>query len=522
MSAKTGEHGFFSSGYEQKRWVKVLSFLLSFAICIAVAYIYCSSKRIFDVDESLTFSLANEQTAGWVSYEPKGWFLRSVFSEYTATVPFSYSQVFVNQALDVHPPFYYLIIHTICSLMPGSFSVWYGLGLNLLLFLMNAILFYRILYKATDHCIAAGVGMVLYCLNFRILEGMIFLRMYQLTSTLVLIFFLIGRRIADREGSIDKIDFIFLTLVTILGGLTHYFFYFAIAACSLFFGIVLICRKRWAALICSAACVIGALCLNLLVFFPATRDHLFSEGSSGVHGQFVLTKLQSLTFDWDRLKYFVNHAWGGSLGFRLGLALLVLGVILLAVKRNRRYLWGVLALSSYYLNFLIVSQTATYLRPRYLLPMEAVGILGVMLVLADVMEIMSLRDIAFMPLLIMVFMESDFGKMSQYLQSRPSWEYAAEHRDQICVIVTDGNLPDYCINTSFPDLMQYKATGMTTLGESLLTIPEEDFILYSAKNLSRKKVMNYIRSELPDADVQFADPELFTAEFYVYEVMVND
>ncbi|MFR6590175.1 MAG: hypothetical protein ACLURV_08710 [Gallintestinimicrobium sp.] len=38
------------------------------------------------------------------------------------------------QTYDVHPPFYYLPLHTVCSLFPGRFSKWSGIGLNIVLF----------------------------------------------------------------------------------------------------------------------------------------------------------------------------------------------------------------------------------------------------------------------------------------------------------------------------------------------------------------------------------------------------
>lgn len=41
------------------------------------------------------------------------------------------------QTYDVHPPFYYLLLHTVCSLFPGRFSKWSGIGLNIVLFVLS-------------------------------------------------------------------------------------------------------------------------------------------------------------------------------------------------------------------------------------------------------------------------------------------------------------------------------------------------------------------------------------------------
>ncbi len=45
---------------------------------------------------------------------------------------FNYSYVVKLQSYDVHPPVFYILLHTVCSFMPGIFSMWQGLGLNIL------------------------------------------------------------------------------------------------------------------------------------------------------------------------------------------------------------------------------------------------------------------------------------------------------------------------------------------------------------------------------------------------------
>lgn len=45
---------------------------------------------------------------------------------------FRFAEVIQNQAEDVHPPLYYLILNVIISLFPEHFYKWFGLGLNML------------------------------------------------------------------------------------------------------------------------------------------------------------------------------------------------------------------------------------------------------------------------------------------------------------------------------------------------------------------------------------------------------
>lgn len=45
---------------------------------------------------------------------------------------FDFASVWWNQTQDVHPPFYYALLHTVCSLLPGTFSKWYAGMINMM------------------------------------------------------------------------------------------------------------------------------------------------------------------------------------------------------------------------------------------------------------------------------------------------------------------------------------------------------------------------------------------------------
>ena len=65
----------------------------------------------FLIDDMLSFSLSNTP-GGWVSYENFGWISNSEFYRFAVlNNPFDFKNVWLNQALDCHPPLFYLIIH---------------------------------------------------------------------------------------------------------------------------------------------------------------------------------------------------------------------------------------------------------------------------------------------------------------------------------------------------------------------------------------------------------------------------
>lgn len=44
---------------------------------------------------------------------------------------FNIPMVFENQAMDTHPPLFYVFLNIVCSFFPGQFSRWFGVGLNI-------------------------------------------------------------------------------------------------------------------------------------------------------------------------------------------------------------------------------------------------------------------------------------------------------------------------------------------------------------------------------------------------------
>ncbi len=60
---------------------------------------------------------------------------------------FNYASVYYNQRGDVHPPLFYMLLHTICSVFQGQFSIWYALGLNIVILVLTLILLYRMVSR---------------------------------------------------------------------------------------------------------------------------------------------------------------------------------------------------------------------------------------------------------------------------------------------------------------------------------------------------------------------------------------
>ena len=99
-----------------------LAAIIVVSLCISAFYL--NTKQGYHEDELLTYNLANSSKQLNIG----GWNTPEDMNEYLAVYPehrFDYAQVVQNQIIDAsHPPFYYALVHTVCSFFPEVFSKW--------------------------------------------------------------------------------------------------------------------------------------------------------------------------------------------------------------------------------------------------------------------------------------------------------------------------------------------------------------------------------------------------------------
>ena len=112
-------------------------------ISISISTIYMFVKLGYHEDEILTFNLANSSKELKVDGE---WNTDKDFKEYLITGGnrFNYANVYEKQVEGAaHPPLYYGIVHTICSLFPNTFSRWCAYIVNIFMMSGAIILIYK-------------------------------------------------------------------------------------------------------------------------------------------------------------------------------------------------------------------------------------------------------------------------------------------------------------------------------------------------------------------------------------------
>lgn len=262
---------------------------------IVITYFGIHKNWLFG-DEQWTFNLANryyEPFLGDASKYYSQWLTPDFWNSALAVQPeyaFNYKSVFYNQAQDVHPPLYYVIIHTICSIFPGVYSKWFAIIPNMIFFVIGQIVMFRIgmtLFKKSEYAL---MTCLVYGFSWGIINNTVYVRMYELLSLWGLVsYYLHLRMLRDFNFKI-----LLLTLLTSLCGiLTQYYFLVFQFFVSAGFAINLIVKKKYKQF--TVYCM-GYLCvlLSAVAIFPASVSQI--TGKAGNQGQAAFHNLVASSF----------------------------------------------------------------------------------------------------------------------------------------------------------------------------------------------------------------------------------
>ncbi len=314
---------------------------------IIVLFYYGSRKAGYHEDELYSYYSSNK-TAG-LFVNDREWTTGESFRNELVVLPgeqFRYGVVKQMQSWDVHPPFYYYLLHTVCSLTPGIFSKWQGISVNLLGFVISFILLAYAAYLTAVYPISmqpelsdsekltyrkrgyvlAGTVCGMWGFGAAVISGVMFIRMYQWLTVFVLLCLCIHLRALVRKKESWSF-YLLLALTVFLGFLTQYYyiiFHFFLGAG---FCLYLLKEKRWkslAAYVGTCAAALGAA----LVYYPSALSHIFR----GYRGTEAVGEFANASNTLERLQFFVGlfdkYMMGGSL------AVWLLVLCLLAVTKH--------------------------------------------------------------------------------------------------------------------------------------------------------------------------------------------
>jgi hypothetical protein len=256
-----------------------LALFVIIALQLSVVLFYSVRKQGLHIDEILSYNLANAYFKNQYSPVPgfDTWIQPTFFHDLLVVSRdhrFAYDSVFFNQSQDVHPPFYYVLLHTISSFFPAAYSKWYGLSLNAALFVVCDVFLFLLSRRLLRDRLLSFVPVILWGFSAGAVSTAIFIRMYMLLTALTVIFVYCHAPWLERET--PPKPSIAVSGAALLGVLTQYYFLiFAFFWASLCF-LVLLLRRQWRQSVVYVASLLGAFFAAYFIF-PQSIQHLFSS-----------------------------------------------------------------------------------------------------------------------------------------------------------------------------------------------------------------------------------------------------
>ena len=314
-------------------WYAALLILLILQILLLLYY--GNRKAGFHEDEYYSYYSTN-RTAGL--FEPdREWMDRDTFRNEFVVLEgerFRYGLVSTVQSWDVHPPFFYLLLHTVCSLFPGVFSKWLGIGINIVAFAVNFVLIYWLGYMVSgkNRWLAFAVTAV-YGFNGVIISGVMFIRMYEWLTVFVLACACLHVRAVIKRDMRFGSFLLPLMAVNYLGFLTQYYYIIFLFFTAVFYGLWRLRTDRKLRNCVKYGMACGISLLLAVLSYPASLSHIFR----GYRGTGAASEFLDAANTGERLRFFGGlmneYLFDGFLGLWMLLIVLMGGI--LAVRKYR-------------------------------------------------------------------------------------------------------------------------------------------------------------------------------------------
>lgn len=337
-------------------------------------------------------------------YAEPVWITGQQFKDYVTVSKaddFNYLSVYFNARADIHPPLYYMALHTAASIVKGSMSPMIGCGLNILLILCTCICLMKLcVFLEKQELLPAGYGKwvgvcaaVLYGISSGAIASALFTRMYALMALFSVLAFCLHVKKWYGQGFATKR----LPLIAVVTGgfLTQYFFLFFYLPLAAVTAFSLVVKKRFKEFWNYVVSMILAAGLGVGIF-PFCFSDVFSSafgneitsvlgGGFGEYGE-ALGRFVALWVE----RYYGNLLYGLIVTF--GLALAAVLVLVKGKKEQEPGRRGRVVPFWLFLAFSVVgyvcltAKASLFIHSRYMMPVFPFGALLLAMMLMVIMR----------------------------------------------------------------------------------------------------------------------------------------
>lgn len=350
--------------------INICILVLILALQLVLSLFWSDQKRYLAPDELFSYVSANNPD--YIGTVPKDvWLDEAWYTNYVSAQSehtFDYEIPYHNQDKDVHPPLFYLFLHTASSMIPEQFSFHAGTAFNIIFFLTCTIVLYFLGKEVFQNRGCGLLAAFLFSISYAGLNTVVFVRMYMLMTLIVLLHALVYAKYMEQE-QIPWKGYFFLGATLVAGMMTQYYFVMIAFFFAVWYGVRFLYRKQYK----KTVCFVGTFAVSAgvsIALYPTMLHHIFSTGR-GVEAR---ENLSATGGYFEKLK----TMWGllDSQLFTNVFILIFLGIVILALlsaackkQLSKEPMWkiGVIlfACCGY---FLVVTKIAPYQIDRYLMP----------------------------------------------------------------------------------------------------------------------------------------------------------
>ena len=369
---------------------------------------------------------------------------------------FNYFSVYQNQARDVHPPFFYYLVHLISTVFFNNFTKYIIFSLNLIFFI-GVLLIIKKIMETLKHKELIIPTMILYGASIGCISTVMFQRMYMMVTFFsILYLYFIIKFIKDDFKIKDKFWFI---LTIILGFLTQYYFCIYIVLIFTILSIYLLFTKNYKKWFNFFKLHVISAIIGIVIYPFCIEDIFFSYRGIGSTESKTKTFLESLQYYGNQL---IN-----LFGLQNIIYLLIIGLIIAIIhKLNKKEIVKnklniIVIFLPIILFIMIISKIGPFLGENYtsrymmlLFPVISIAILYILTFLFSNKKIIFIIGLSISLLLSInglynntpVYLYKDYGKVMQL---------AKNNSDKYFVYVFDNYFTHL---SSLPEFNTYKAT----------------------------------------------------------------
>lgn len=278
--------------------------LLALIICLQVglAIFWNCRRESFHLDELWSFGLANSNYHPHIfsnSALDKGWINSDYIKDYLVVDDdhrFDYASVIDNQKHDVHPPLFYIVLHTVCSFFPGTFSSWFAVIPNLIFFILSLIVLFKLSKLLLKNDVVSLAVVLFYGFSNAGISTAIYIRMYMLFTLFALLYMYIHVKMITKNEQTTG-NLVALSLILFAGFMTHYYFIIIVFLISMFYLLWLLVRKQWKMFLKYAVFMLAPLLLVAVLYPTAYATILGGNTTVGINsrGQEAMKQLLSVS-----------------------------------------------------------------------------------------------------------------------------------------------------------------------------------------------------------------------------------